>query len=64
MTLPSTVQQIKDANAHPEAFKAQTVGKVADHVAELIPGPGHGLVIDSGWRDVADTALNFVQRFA
>lgn len=24
---------------------------------------GHALVIDSGWREVADTALGFVTRF-
>jgi hypothetical protein len=24
---------------------------------------GHSLVIDSGWREVADTALAFVKRF-
>ena len=24
---------------------------------------GHALVIDNGWREVADTALAFVQRF-
>jgi non-heme chloroperoxidase len=24
---------------------------------------GHGLTIDSGWREVADTALSFVKRF-
>jgi hypothetical protein len=24
---------------------------------------GHALVIDSGWQEVADTALRFVQRF-
>jgi len=29
-----------------------------------IPGRGHALVIDNGWRDVADTALSFVKRFA
>ena len=29
-----------------------------------IPGRGHSLTIDSGWREVADTALAFVQRFA
>jgi non-heme chloroperoxidase len=29
-----------------------------------IPGRGHSLVIDHGWREVADTALAFVQRFA
>ena len=28
-----------------------------------IPNRGHALVIDSGWREVADTALAFVQRF-
>jgi hypothetical protein len=27
-------------------------------------GRGHSLTIDSGWREVADTALAFVQRFA
>ena len=25
---------------------------------------GHALTIDSGWREVADTALAFVKRFA
>jgi non-heme chloroperoxidase len=29
-----------------------------------IKGRGHSLTIDSGWREVADTALTFVQRFA
>jgi non-heme chloroperoxidase len=29
-----------------------------------IPGRGHALTIDSGWREVADTALAFVRRFA
>ena len=28
-----------------------------------IEGRGHALTIDSGWREVADTALEFVQRF-
>jgi pimeloyl-ACP methyl ester carboxylesterase len=28
-----------------------------------IPGRGHSLTIDHGWREVADTALAFVQRF-
>jgi pimeloyl-ACP methyl ester carboxylesterase len=28
-----------------------------------IPGRGHALTIDSGWQDVADTALAFVKRF-
>ncbi len=29
-----------------------------------IPGRGHSLTIDSGWREVADAALTFVERFA
>jgi len=35
-------------------------------VTELIeiPGRGHALTIDRGWREVAETALAFVQRFA
>jgi len=28
-----------------------------------IPGRGHALTIDYGWRDVADKALAFVGRF-
>jgi non-heme chloroperoxidase len=34
-------------------------------VTELaeIKGRGHALVIDNGWREVADTSLAFVQRF-
>ena len=30
----------------------------------VIPGRGHSLIIDSGWREVADTALEFVQEYA
>jgi hypothetical protein len=35
-------------------------------VTEIVelPNRGHSLVIDNGWRDVADTALAFVKRFA
>ena len=29
-----------------------------------IPGRGHSLTIDHGWREVADTALTFVQKHA
>src|SRR5216683_3238090 len=29
----------------------------------LIPGRGHALVIDSGWREVCDISLAFVKRF-
>jgi non-heme chloroperoxidase len=36
-----------------------------EDVTELveIPGRGHALTIDNGWREVADIALAFVQRF-
>jgi pimeloyl-ACP methyl ester carboxylesterase len=30
---------------------------------EHINGRGHSLVIDHGWKDVADAALTFVKRF-
>jgi len=35
------------------------------NVTEIIkmPNRGHALVIDAGWREVADTALAFVRRF-
>jgi non-heme chloroperoxidase len=29
-----------------------------------LPNRGHSLTIDSGWREVAQTALDFVERFA
>ncbi|NEW28752.1 alpha/beta hydrolase [Nocardia cyriacigeorgica] len=29
-----------------------------------IPGRGHSITIDSGWREVADTSLAFIRRFA
>jgi len=28
-----------------------------------IPNRGHALTIDDGWREVAETALGFIQRF-
>lgn len=36
---------------------------VSDTELAVIPGRGHSLIIDSGWREVADTALEFVQRY-
>ena len=29
-----------------------------------LPNRGHALVVDSGWREVAETSLAFVRRFA
>ena len=43
-------------------FKRQKKNEGVTEFVE-IPGRGHALTIDSGWREVADTALAFVRRF-
>jgi non-heme chloroperoxidase len=45
------------------AFKKQERNPGVTEFAE-IAGRGHALTIDSGWREVADKALEFVKRFA
>jgi pimeloyl-ACP methyl ester carboxylesterase len=45
------------------SFKKQLRNPGVTEIVE-IPNRGHALTIDSGWREVADTALGFVQRFA
>src|SRR6266852_6289695 len=44
------------------SFKQQRKNKGVTEIVE-IKGRGHALTIDSGWREVAETALAFVQRF-
>src|SRR4051794_23310069 len=44
------------------SYKHQSGNEGVTEIVE-IPGRGHALTIDSGWREVADTALKFVQRF-
>ena len=44
------------------SFKKQRRNEAVTEIVE-IPGRGHALTIDSGWREVADTALAFVSRF-
>ena len=44
------------------SFKRQKRNQAVTEIIEM-PNRGHGLVIDSGWREVADTALIFVKRF-
>jgi pimeloyl-ACP methyl ester carboxylesterase len=44
------------------SYKQQTDNEGVTEITE-IKGRGHALTIDSGWREVADTALNFVKRF-
>jgi non-heme chloroperoxidase len=44
------------------SFKKQKRNEGVTEFAEM-PNRGHALTIDSGWREVADTALGFVKRF-
>ena len=41
------------------SYKRQKRNQAVTEIIEM-PNRGHGLVIDSGWREVADTALAFV----
>jgi non-heme chloroperoxidase len=45
------------------AYKRQQRNQGVTEYVE-IPGRGHALTIDHGWREVAETALAFVRRFA
>jgi non-heme chloroperoxidase len=44
------------------SFKKQRRNEGVTEIKE-VPNRGHALTIDSGWREVADTALAFVKRF-
>jgi len=44
------------------SYKQQKRNRAVTEIVEM-PNRGHSLVIDRGWRDVADKALSFVQRF-
>jgi non-heme chloroperoxidase len=44
------------------SYKRQKRNEAVTEI-EKIPNRGHSLTIDSGWREVADTALAFVKRF-
>ena len=45
------------------SYKKQKRNEGVTEIKE-IPNRGHALTIDSGWREVCDTALEFVKRFA
>lgn len=45
------------------SYKRQKANPGVTEIVEM-PNRGHSLVIDSGWREVAGTALAFVKRFA
>jgi len=44
------------------SYKQQKDNPGVTEIVEL-PNRGHALTIDSGWREVCDTALNFIRRF-
>jgi len=44
------------------SYKRQRRNSAVTEITKL-PNRGHSLTIDSGWREVADTALKFAQRF-
>jgi non-heme chloroperoxidase len=44
------------------SFKRQTHNEGVTEIIEM-PNRGHALTIDSGWREVADTARQFIERF-
>jgi pimeloyl-ACP methyl ester carboxylesterase len=48
------------ANGH---YKRQKRNQSVTEIVEM-PNRGHALVIDAGWREVADTALAFTKRYA
>jgi alpha-beta hydrolase superfamily lysophospholipase len=66
-------------SSRPDGVASYTADKLADDIRGLIhrrqrrnpgvteitkmPNPGHSLTIDHVWREVAQTALSFVQRF-
>jgi non-heme chloroperoxidase len=45
------------------SYKIQSKNPGVTEIEE-IPGRGHSLIIDSGWKVVAQAALDFVKRFA
>ncbi|MER5967586.1 alpha/beta hydrolase [Streptomyces sp. NPDC002057] len=51
------------AIAHASFKKQQRNESAVTEIVEM-KGRGHALTIDNGWREVADTALAFVRRFA
>ena len=45
------------------SYKKQRRNKNVTEIVKM-PGRGHSLTIDNGWKDVADTALKFLKRYA
>ena len=45
------------------AYEKQKRNKDVTEIVKM-PGRGHALTIDARWREVAETSLEFVRRFA
>jgi non-heme chloroperoxidase len=45
------------------AYKRQRRNPGVTEIVKM-PNRGHALTIDHGWREVAQTALDFIERFA
>jgi hypothetical protein len=56
--VPLTYEQFRFAFANAVSEDEAAVTEIVK-----IPNRGHSLTIDGGWRDVANTSLEFVQRF-
>ena len=54
---------VYDVGENGAAFKRQSRNEGVTEIQQ-VPNRGHSLTIDSGWREVADTALAFVERYA
>jgi non-heme chloroperoxidase len=56
----------KDNTAPPAianaSYRKQKRNEAVTETVQM-PDRGHGLVVDSGWREVADTSLAFIRRF-
>jgi len=44
------------------AYERQSRNEAVTEIVEM-PGRGHSITIDHGWREVAETARAFVRRF-
>jgi hypothetical protein len=68
---PDDPETVAAANANPAVMAHKTIGQIVGHsfgglLTQILAGRGLGavsLTIDSGWQEVAEMALKFVQRF-
>lgn len=59
---PRLVRRPSDGRGGAPPTKKQKRNESVTEIGE-IPNRGHSLTIDSGWREVCNTALDFVKRF-